>query len=262
MKKPKSTSAAESPSAQNSSPAQSELSPSPAVTETPTDTTPEATSQASGLLNQAQQWLKQGSLGNLLGQVPASLKNIGNQTSTSLNKLSTTQKIVGGTVLALGVGYLATRKKGRKASKQATTLDELLYFVNDRIEGYKRAVAESHDAQLRGYYKQLVSQSQQFSTDLNTHLSREGGERETSTTLKGKLYRAFMDAKAAVTGRDEKTILGSNIFGEEWALKAYQDALDDHTLDGAVRAAVERQYALSQKTYQQLKKLKSKQPTE
>jgi uncharacterized protein (TIGR02284 family) len=189
-----------------------------------------------------------GSLGGLLSKVPATVKNA-----------STTQKVVGGALLALGITLLARRQKSAAPSAPAATLDELLYFVNDRIEGYQRAVDESEDAQLRGYYKQLASQSQQFATDLNTYLTREGGEREESTTLKGKLYRAWMDAKAAVTGRDEKTILGSNIYGEEWALKAYKEALADQTLTGPVRQAVARQYALSQRTYAQLKKLAERQ---
>lgn len=186
--------------------------------------------------------------GGVLGNAP-----------TKTKKTGTTRTLIGGALLALGVAYLATRSKAAKPSPEAATLDELLYFVNDRIAGYERAVAESHDAELRGYYKQLVSQSQQFATDLNTYLTREGGERETSTTLKGKLYRAWMDAKALVTERDEKTILGSNIYGEEWALKAYQEALADQTLTGAMRQAVERQYALSQKTYDRLKKLEENQ---
>jgi uncharacterized protein (TIGR02284 family) len=189
-----------------------------------------------------------GTVGSLLGKMPATVQKSG-----------TAQKVVGGALLALGVAFLATRSKKAKPSPEAATLDELLYFVNDRIAGYERAVAESQDAELRGYYKQLVSQSQQFSTDLNTFLTREGGERETSTTLKGKLYRTWMDTQAAVTGRDEKTILGANIFGEEWALKAYKEALADQTLTGAMRQAVERQYALSQTTYARLQKLAEKQ---
>lgn len=205
---------------------------------------------STGLLSKAQQWLRRGSMSDMLGKVPASIKG-----------LSTTQKVVGGTALALGIGYLATRKSGKSASASdtASTIQELLYFVNDRIEGYKRAVDESQDAELRGYYKQLVSQSQQFSTDLNTFLTQEGGEREESTTFKGKFYRAWMDTKAALTGADEKAILGSNIYGEEWAIKAYEDALKDQNLTGAVRQAVQRQYFLSQKTYKHLKNLAKKQ---
>lgn len=211
------------------------------------------------LLGQAQQLLSQGNMSQMLGQLPASLKNLGNTTLTGFNKLSTTQKVVGGTLLALGVGYLASR--GRKGGAQAATLHELLYFVNDRIEGYRRAAEESQDTHLTGYYKQLMTQSQQFANQLNAYLSQEGGSRHTSTTLKGKLYRAFMDAKAAVTGRDENAILGSNVYGEEWALKAYEEALNDHTLTGPMRRAVERQYAASQKTYHELKEMESKQAT-
>ena len=186
-------------------------------------------------------------LGSLPGRVP-----------TTVKKAGTTRKLVGGALLALGVAYLVTRQKS-KPSPEAATLDELLHFVNDRIAGYERAVAESHDAELRGYYKQLVSQSQQFATDLNTYLTQEGGERETSTTLKGKLYRKFMGAQAAITGGSEASTLAFNIHGEQWALKAYQEALADQTLNGALRQAVERQYALSQKTYDRLKKLAEKQ---
>ena len=224
-----------------------------------------ATAQSDrSLLGQAQQWLHQGSLGDMLGRIP-SVKNIGNQTVSSFNKLSTTQKVVGGTLLALGVGYLVRRNSDGKAnaqtstSDQSTTLHELLQFVNDRIEGYEHAVAESQDAELRGYYKQLVSQSQQFANQLNSYLRQEDGSEETGTTIKGTLYHGWMDVKATLTGADEKAILGSNIYGEEWALKAYKDALDDRTLTGAVRQAVERQYALSKSTYKKLQKLKAKQ---
>ncbi|MCB2409752.1 ferritin-like domain-containing protein [Hymenobacter lucidus] len=198
------------------------------------------------LLNQAGKWLNKGSVGDLLG------------------RMSTTQKVVGGALLAVGVAALLRGNKAGKATKagsnaQTDTLNELLYFVNDRIEGYQRAVQESQDPQLSGYYKQLVSQSQQFANELNGYLRQQGGGRQEGTTVKGKLYRAWMDAKAALTGADEKAILGSNIYGEEWALKAYKEALSDNTLSGTLRQAVERQYQHSQNTYDRLKSMEGKQ---
>ena len=144
------------------------------------------------LLTQAQQCINQSSV---------SLKKAGNSTVASFNKLSTTQKVVGSALLALGAGCLTTRN--RKANGQAATLNELLYFVNDRIEGYQRAADETQDTQMRGYYKQLVGQSQQFANQLNVFLSQQGSSRQTSTTFKGKFYRVWMDAKALVTGFDE-----------------------------------------------------------
>ncbi|WP_022825261.1 PA2169 family four-helix-bundle protein [Hymenobacter norwichensis] len=218
------------------------------------------TNGAANLLDQAKEWVNESKVPELLTQVkvPQSVKDAGTTALNKVNKLTTTQKVVGGALLAAGVGYLAVRSRKPKASAQAATLHELLLFVNDRIEGYQRAVNESQDDKLSGYYKQLVSQSQQFSNKLNQHLRQQDGSQEKGKTVKGRLYRAWMDAKAALTGADEKAILGSNIYGEEWALKAYEDALDQDTLAGTLRLEVERQYAISQNTYKELQKLADK----
>ena len=212
-------------------------------------------SGANSRLGQAKSWLNQGNLGDLLGSVPLprSVKEAGNKVAAGFNKLSTTQKVVGGTLLALGVGYLV--RGGSKATgseAQADTLNELLYFVNDRIEGYRKATEESQDAALKSYYQQLTSQSQHFAHTLNENLRRLGSEPQTSTTLKGKVYRRFMAATANVTGHDEKAILATNVYGEEWAIKAYKEALSGQTLTGSLRQVVERQYALSRKTHEEL----------
>ena len=65
-----------------------------------------------------------------------------------------------------------------------------------------------------------------------------------------------MDAKALVTGRNEQSILDSNIYGEEWAIKAYAEALADADLTGPARQAVERQHQASQATLRKLQQLK------
>jgi uncharacterized protein (TIGR02284 family) len=231
------------------------------------DPSPEAADNSNGnagaggsLLSQAQQWLGQGR--DLLGQLPEPVRNAGTQLRTGYSQLSTPQKVIGGALLLVGAGLLLrgrgqnqpAGKSGRRGA-EAGTLRELLLFVNDRIEGYRRAVAESHDPELRGYYQQLVSQSRHFAHELNSYLQRQGGGRETGTTAKGKLYRQWMDAKAALTGTDESAILGSNIYGEEWALKAYEDALSDPALPSELRRTVQQQFAASQSTYDRLKSL-------
>lgn len=225
---------------------------------TATSSSHPATSSTS-IIGQAQQWLRRGSLSEMLGKVPTSLKSAG----SSIGKLSTTQKVVGGAALALGVGLLARKRSGKStgsiSSDQATTLHELLLFVNDRIAGYERAVAESSDLELRTYYQQLVQQSHQFANNLNAQLHQQGDTPETGTTLKGKLYRTWMDTKAVVTGGDEAAILQSNIYGEEWAIKAYQDALRSHTLSGSVRQSIHQQYDTSKRTYKRLNQLASQQ---
>lgn len=142
-------------------------------------------------------------------------------------------------------------------TKLADTLNELTLFISDRIEGYKTATRETKNTENQAFYQSLVQQSGQFVQELNGFAIAAGGDSEDSTTLKGKFYRGFMDAKALVTARDEQSILDSNIYGEEWALKAYREALEGGELPEAARAAVQQQYETSQQTYETLKALKN-----
>ena len=195
----------------------------------------------------------------LLDQVPEPVKKAGAKTAEAFNKLTTTQKVVGGALLLAGISYLVAPKKKGKTKRTKKALSQLLLYVNDRTEGYKRAAAETKDGDLRSYYQQLVTESKKFAGTLNDYLAKKGGERETSTTLKGKLYRKLMDAQAAVTGRDEKAILAANVYGERWAIKAYKQALRRKALKGDLRDTVEKQFATSKKTYKKLKSLTAQQ---
>ena len=201
----------------------------------------------------------------LLDQAPDSLKEAGVKAKTAgkkavgaFNDLTTGQKVVGVALLAAGIAYLVAPKKKGKAKRKAAALDQLLLFVNDRVEGYKRAVDETKDGDNRAYYQQLVVQSQHFGEELNRYLTREGGARETGTTLKGKLYRKLMDAQATITGHNEKAILAANLYGEQWAIKAYKKALRRTALKGDIREAVSSQLAQSEQTYAKLKELAAK----
>ncbi|WP_426058435.1 PA2169 family four-helix-bundle protein [Hymenobacter sp. B1770] len=220
---------------------------------------------AAQLLSQAQRWLQDSGLKTTLSEVPAPLKHLASQAGSRWRQLSTTQKVLGGALLAAGGWYLLSgtgakpTKRRRTAQAQADALHELLLFVNDRVAGYQRAADESKDAELQSYYKHLMQQSKDFSRKLNLYLGEQDGGSETSTTLKGKFYRAWMDSKAAITGYSETAILGSNVYGEEWALKAYEEALQNKSLNWALRSEIQRQYTQSQKTYERLQDLQRKQ---
>ncbi|NDK55084.1 ferritin-like domain-containing protein [Pontibacter fetidus] len=142
-------------------------------------------------------------------------------------------------------------------NKTADVINELAQFVNDRIEGYKTAASETRDPSHKAYYNELVNQSQQFSNELNSTLSRVGGETQRDTTIKGKIYRGWMDVKAGITGKDEKAIIDSNLYGEEWAQKAYNDALEHKTeLPQEVVQMVEKQKQASLATCEHLRQMK------
>ena len=61
-------------------------------------------------LNSGKKWIEDSGMLNNVNQLPQSLKDLGNRAVDRINGLSTTQKVVGGAILAAGLGWLATRK--------------------------------------------------------------------------------------------------------------------------------------------------------
>ena len=72
-------------------------------------------SYAHQALAQGKKWLDSADLGQLTNQLPQSVRNLGSKLVGGVRSLSTTQKVVGGAALAVGLGWLATRG-GRSAS--------------------------------------------------------------------------------------------------------------------------------------------------
>lgn len=143
-------------------------------------------------------------------------------------------------------------------NRTAEVLNELTQFVNDRIEGYKTAARDTKDPAHKAYYNELINQSQQFSNELNSKLRSVGGDSQQSTTIKGKIFRGWMDVKSGITGKDEKAIIESNLYGEEWAQKAYNDALENRAeLPNEVVQMVEKQKQTSIATCEHLKQMKN-----
>ena len=74
----------------------------------------QSSNQASALLdtalNSGKKWIEDSGVLNNVNQLPQALKDLGNRAVSRVNELSTTQKVVGGAILAVGLGWLATRK--------------------------------------------------------------------------------------------------------------------------------------------------------
>lgn len=81
-------------------------------------------SQAEGtvvdqLMDRGKKWIEDSNLGQRVNDLPNTLRDFGQQAVSRVGSLSTTQKIVGGAILAAGLGWLATR--GRSARGQSDT---------------------------------------------------------------------------------------------------------------------------------------------
>ena len=87
----------------------------------------------------------------------------------------------------------------------------------------------------------------------------EGDEPEEGTTIRGKIYRAWMGVKATFSGKDRKSVLESCEFGEDAAQRAYQSALEEDDLSSDVRQLLEQQKATLREAHDKVKKLRDAQ---
>jgi len=115
--------------------------------------------------------------------------------------------------------------------KTIDALNTLIEINNDRIEGYETASKETDEQELRTLFAQLVSTSQECKAELVDEVEQLGGAHTEKTRTTGKFFRAWMDVKAALTGKDRKAILNSCEYGEDVAVKTYRKVLDNHQRD-------------------------------
>ena len=71
-------------------------------------------------LNSGKKWIEDSGVLNSVNQLPQSLKDLGTRAADRISGLSTTQKVVGGAILAAGLGWLATRK-GKSSSSAGSS---------------------------------------------------------------------------------------------------------------------------------------------
>lgn len=141
---------------------------------------------------------------------------------------------------------------------QVEILNDLVRINNDRIEGYRKATQnlQEQNPQLVNLFHQLQEQSQQYNQQLSNQINNLGGTTDSGTTAAGKLYRTWMDVKAAFGGDDAEGILNSCVGGEEAATKAYQSAIDSNELCSECSSVVARQQEQQMQAHDQIKALR------
>lgn len=146
--------------------------------------------------------------------------------------------------------------------KLTSILNDLIRINHDRVAGYEKAIEElkDGDADLKTLFRRYVSESRQYANELTAEVTRLGGDAAEGTTNSGKIYRVWMDLKAAITGKDRKTILENCEFGEDAAQKAYDLALNaDAELEPSIRDLIVRQKATLRTGHDEVKRLRDMQ---
>ena len=143
--------------------------------------------------------------------------------------------------------------------KVVNVLNDLIRINHDRVVGYEKAIEElkDGDADLKALFQRYIIESRQYAQELTQEVSRLGANPADGTTNSGKIYRVWMDLKAAIAGKDRKTILENCEFGEDAAQKAYDLALNSDTeLEPSLRDLIVRQKATLKVGHDEVKRLR------
>ena len=142
--------------------------------------------------------------------------------------------------------------------KSIDVLNKLIEINNDRIEGYETASKETDETELKMLFAQLAETSQECKAELIDEVLELGGEPVEGTKVSGKFFRAWMDVKSAITGKDRKAILNSCEYGEDVAVNTYKKVLDNDSevLTEDQQTMVEEQYAMIKADHDRVKFLR------
>ncbi len=114
-----------------------------------------------------------------------------------------------------------------KNEKIISALNDLVEINNDRVQGYERAISETDDNDLAHLFTTMAARSRSHRSVLGKEIIALGGEPTEGTKNTGKIFRAWMDIKSALTGKNKKEILSSCETGEDAALDTYKTVLEN-----------------------------------
>jgi len=142
--------------------------------------------------------------------------------------------------------------------ESVSVLNKLIEINNDRIEGYHTAAKETDEAELKTLFSDLAQTSKNCNEDLIDEVNQLGGEPTEETRTTGKFFRAWMDVKAALTGKDRKAILNSCEYGEDVAVDTYRKVLEDDSehLSEDQKSMVRHQHKLIEADHDKVKSLR------
>jgi len=138
-------------------------------------------------------------------------------------------------------------------SQTISLLNDLIRTNNDRIEGYERAVTDTEDPQLKSLFHTMAQESRKFKNELLGEVLKLGGTPEEGTTGSGKIFRAWMDFKSAIAGKNRKSIISSCEFGEEAAMDMYHDVINSNKLPAHHLNIVKEQDKYLQQSHDRIK---------
>ena len=137
-----------------------------------------------------------------------------------------------------------------------TTLKTLSDTLADSINGYRDAAEHVDSTEFRQLFVQMADDRTRALDELQSEVTRLGGSIDRDGTTLGHLHQRWLDFKAGLTGRDDKAVINEVERGEDYLKGKFEAALNMDSLDGTVRAPIERAYQSVREGHDRVSQLK------
>ena len=128
-------------------------------------------------------------------------------------------------------------------SHDIRTLNGLIATTIDSVDGYRTSAQDVENPRFAELFTARASERSSVAEQLRAEVKRLGGNPEDDGTALAAGHRAFVNLKAAVTGRDDQAIVNEVERGEDHIKAKYEEALKDGDLSPVCRSLVETAFA-------------------
>jgi len=144
-----------------------------------------------------------------------------------------------------------------KTEKAIENLNTLLCINNDRIEGYKSALYEAKEADIKIMFSTLAQTSLECKKELIQELKKLGGKKNNGFRETGKFFNIWQEMKKAIKKDDRQAILYSCKHGENAVLREYLKIINesDSLVNSDKQSVLFRQYDLLKADYERIDQL-------
>lgn len=134
-------------------------------------------------------------------------------------------------------------------------LQELLEKNYDAQKGYKKALEDAEDGQLKTFLMHQAAKRGQFVNELDKEIRSLNETPRTEGSTTGALHRTWIDIKTAVTGNDDEAVLEEVIRGEKASVDEYEDKLKNYSFPPNVNSVINNQLSSINSTLNKVKTL-------
>ena len=136
-----------------------------------------------------------------------------------------------------------TREEAKEEShnEHAEALQDLLQKNYDAEKGFKNAITKTESNNLKEFLKRQAVKHNRFATELDREIRALNETPKEEGSFGGKLSRAWMDIKVAVSGNHDEAILEECVRGEKDSAEEYEEALDENNFPPHLEEVLRKQ---------------------